>query len=664
MGVTAQRSTIGLTEVFANRFKAVVDEMAWIVHRSSHTTFVKETQDFGTGLVTPAGEMFSVVDSTGVIALVGIPMRPIVDAIRDWSPGDVVITNDPYSTRGMVMHLSDMYLFRPVFVDGKLICLTWAFVHCSDVGGSVPGSIDGRNYEIFQEGLRLRPVKLFEAGRLNQAVADVITDNCRIPTLNWGDLSALLAALEVGESRVARIAERYGVDIVCDAMDAVLDQSESVARSVLKTIPSGSYKFTEYFEDDYVNDVPVRLQLELTSTGDGRVQLDFTGTDPQVAASLNLPAGGQLHHPFHSLALVELIMTRTEGVHVNAGLLRPINLVLPEASIVNSSFPAACGMRVLTNCRIHEMVLGALTKAIPGEVPASGASQLAVTSISVVEPTGRGRVVVANPVQGGSGGGNGLDGISGSDIPSAALRNVPVEVLEAEAPVLVHRFALRTDSEGAGEFRGGFGIEYAFELTEPGAVIVTRGKDRQKFVAWGANGGGAGTAGYARATKPERAASLDLGKSAMYRPEVGEVIEIAGGGGGGYGNPLRRDAAAVLSDVRDGLLTRDRARNIYGVAIDGAVIDEVQTRTLRGHQLHAHTGFDYGPARTAWEEKYSAAADAIAGWLLTFPPQVRRTVQVRAYQALASTSDRALTDQTIRTVLDTISHDVRQHREP
>ena len=202
------------TEVFANLFKAIVDEMAWVVLRSSHTTFVKETQDFGVALVTEAGETFAAPYGSGAPTMIGMPMQAGTRAVAQWEPGDVLVTNDPYSSGGMVMHLNDLYVFRPIFADGALLCFAWAFIHCTDVGGYAPGSIDMQNGEVFQEGLRLRPVKLFKGGKINQEVWDIFADNCRIPALNWGDLTACLAALAKAEQRMQRLAQRYGLDAV------------------------------------------------------------------------------------------------------------------------------------------------------------------------------------------------------------------------------------------------------------------------------------------------------------------------------------------------------------------------------------------------------------------------------------------------------------------
>ena len=250
------------TEVFANLFKAIVDEMAWVVLRSSHTTFVKETQDFAVALVTEAGETFASPYGSGATTMIGMPMHAGTRAFTHWEPGDVLVTNDPYSSGGMVMHLNDLYVFRPIFADGALLCFAWAFIHCTDVGGYAPGSIDMQNGEVFQEGLRLRPVKLFRRGEINQEVWDIFADNCRIPALNWGDLTACLAALAKAEQRMQRLAQRYGNDAVRGAITATIDRTERITRDVLRRIPAGEYRFIDYFEDDYISDLPVRLGAE------------------------------------------------------------------------------------------------------------------------------------------------------------------------------------------------------------------------------------------------------------------------------------------------------------------------------------------------------------------------------------------------------------------
>ena len=684
MTTTARQAAAAInTEIFANLFRAIVNEMGWIIQRSAHTTFVKETMDFGTALVTPEGEQFAVNDSTGVNALIGTPMAPGIAAFTDWAPGDVAITNDPYTTDGMVTHLNDVFFLKPLFVDGELLCFVWAFIHCSDIGGKVPGSIDGTNREVFQEGLRIKSTKLYRAGVLNQDVVDFITSNCRSPEMNWGDLGAAISGLKRGEERLQLLIARYDTETVRGAMYRMLDRAEALTREVLKDIPAGSYEFVEYLEDSYVNAVPIRAKLRLTSWGDGTVELDLTGSDPQVASAINMPAGGQRHHPMLSVAIMNLVATASAAPIFNAGMLRCIDLVLPRHSFVNASFPAACGMRVVTTMRVHDMTLGALASALPGRIPAGGAGQVAIISVSTADFAGKTRVVAANAVAGGAGGGLGLDGLSGNDYPTAALRNIPVEVLEAEAPVLAHRFALLADSEGAGRQRGGFGIEYAFEVTDDRATVVVRGKDRHRFSAWGVDGGRAAQPSFSRVRQVD-GTEIDIGKQAVYQPHPGDVLIVGGGGGGGFGNPLERDPERVRGDILDGLVSPERGRSQYGVALtaDGEV-DRRATAALRGHSARTgeadrmapagtgpprgdampassrepspagqldetaadgrdanaaprpdgpgSVGFDFGPGRSEWQADWQETYAIIADWCGQFPPNGRRIAQERAY---------------------------------
>jgi N-methylhydantoinase B len=632
----ASRQDVLGVEIFANLFNAIVDEMAWIVLRSSHTTFVKETQDFAVALVTPEGDMFAYPYGRGATPIMGVAMHAGTKAVETWEKGDVLITNDPYTTGGMVMHLNDLYIFKPVFVDGKLLCFAWAFIHCTDVGGYAPGSIDMQNNEVFQEGLRMRPVKLFRGGKLVEEIWHLFADNCRIPALNWGDLTACVAALDKAEARLQRLADRYGRKDISHAMYATLDRSELLAKKVLQRIPKGEYSFVEYFEDDYISDLPVRLALTLRSRGDGTVELDYTGSDPQVRSALNLPTGSMKHHPFLSMALTNFVVTHSEGIHINNGILRCIDLVLPQSSVVNAAFPASCGMRFTTAMRVHDLILGALNKAMPGEVPVGGSCAVVISYISTSELGETGRVVVANPVAGGSGGQPNQDGVSGTDITVAFLRNVPVEVLESEAPVRIRRYCLAPDSEGPGKFRGGFGLEYELEVRHPAAVVVMRGKDRHRFTAWGAGGGAAGTTGGTIGTRHGEA-SHDIGKRTVYRPELGEVIRLWSGGGGGFGDPLERDPEMVAADVAAGLVSTKRARDVYGVALAKGTVDGAKTRALREKLRdgrNAPAEFDYGAARTEWEGTYGVAAERIAAWLPTLSAGVRRYAQGAVYKRL------------------------------
>lgn len=286
-----------IDEVLGNHFRAVAEEMSHIVLRAAHTTFVKETQDYAAALVTPDGEVFSYPRTTGVTSLMGIPMRPGTSAFDDWAEGDVMITNDPFHTSGMVMHLPDLYLMKPVFAEGELICFLWAFIHCSDIGGAVPGSTEMTSHEVFQEGVRFRPVKLYKKGEFNRELWNIIADNCRIPDLNRGDIGALIAAFNTGEKRLKRLVEKFGLDPVKTAIRTTIDRTEQRARAILREIRAGSYGFVDYLEDDYVSDTPIRIEVTLKSDGEGQVILDFTGSSPQVRAALNMPTGASATTP-------------------------------------------------------------------------------------------------------------------------------------------------------------------------------------------------------------------------------------------------------------------------------------------------------------------------------------------------------------------------------
>ena len=286
--------------------------------------------------------------------------------------------------------------------------------------------------------------------------------------------------------------------------------------------------------------------------------------------------------------------------------------------------------------RIHDLVLGLLAQAVEGLAPVGGSGAVVITYISTSELGATGRVVVANPVSGGSGGNARQDGISGSELSVAFLRNVPVEVLESEAPVLVRCFGLRPDSEGAGQFRGGFGAEYDLQIRHPSAVVVMRGKDRHRFSAWGAAGGQAATTSGNCSERPGEPPH-DLGKQTVYRPTMNEVIRIWSGGGGGWGDPLERDPEAVVADVAAGLVTTERARAVYGVIIAQGALQTIETQACR-EDLAAARGilpaFDFGPGRSAWEATYGAAAERIAVWLPVLPEGVRRYAQAEVYQCL------------------------------
>lgn len=593
-------------EVLHNRVQAVAEEMASVVLRTGFTVFVKETGDFSTALVTRTGEVFAAPVSVGTTNNPGKPHRTVIEAFDDWEEGDVAITNDPYTTGGLVTHLADIYLVKPILCEGKLLGFGACFIHSSDVGGKVPGSISPTCYDLFQEGVRIRPAKLYRRGQLNKQILRLFLDNCRIPEQNWGDIKALLACLSTAERRMQQLVARYGYDQIEQGIEGLLAWSEQRARQMISEMPDGEYVFWDYLEADAWGGPPIRLRCRLEIRGD-EIHLDFTGTDHQVRGAFNLPSLNQKAHYMFVPTICRYFRTRDRSIPYNSGLVRPIFSFAPPGSVVNPEFPAAVGVRAATMIRIMDVVLGGLGQALPEQMPAAGAGQACVVLLAMHDPrNGRRRVGVIQPVVGGSGARPMRDGIDGMDFCVGFLRNVPAETLETDMPILIERYGLRPDSGGAGRWRGGVGIELALRVLSPDTVLTARGMERIQFRPWGRLGGEPGALGHAEMRLPD-GSSRRTGKIDELLLQPGEAITFYSQGGGGYGSPLERDPERVAWDVQRGLVTADAAADQYSVVIHNGNVDLEATHALRAQRQsqepQAH--FAFGPERSAMERIWS-----------------------------------------------------------
>ena len=630
-------------ELLRNYLHGAVEDMAYAVERTAHTTFVKETADFTCGLLTPAGDFFAYPVELGVASMAGINYARTLESVGPLAPGDVVITNDPYGSAAAATHLPDLHLVRPIFWEDRLVSHGAGFLHCSDIGGMVPASISPRASEIFQEGLRLPPKKLFVGGRVNQDLLDVILANCRIPEQNWGDLQALVAGLVTGERRLHGLIARFGLDTVLKGMDDLIDYTARKVEALIRRMPQGSYEFVDYIEDDVVTDIPIRLKVRMT-VEDGLIHLDFTGSDVQVASALNVPTGGRAH-PFMAIALFNYFITKDPGIPLNAGVLRPIRMTLPEGSVVNPQFPAACGVRYATVLRIYDAVLGALARALPAEIPAASGGQGCMVALSLPDPAaGRRHVTVIEPMIGGGGARPGRDGINGCDASLGFLKTTPVETLEAEVPgILVRRFHLVADSAGAGRWRGGHAVRLDVQVFRPEGLVTARGMERLRFAPWGVAGGRAGATGSVW-MNPDSARERALPKIDLLALEPGDVLSIRTPGGGGHGNPLDRSPDLVLMDVSSGLATPTHARDRYGVVIADGAVDEAATAALRASLRAAaapSAAFDFGAARDAHERRWPPALqDAFVALLMRLPVAYRAFARRALYPRVMALADR------------------------
>jgi N-methylhydantoinase B len=612
-----------LLEVLRNYYQAIVEDMARIMERTAYTTFVKETADFSTGLVSTGGEYVAYPWKLGASSYLGLNMKHALNYFDRHDEGDIVICNDAYLTGPLCTHLPDIHILRPIFHQGRTVAWGYAFVHASDIGGAVPASVWPRATEIFQEGLRLRPTKLYRAGVLNEDVRNVIQDNCRIPDMVWGDIKAMVAAVNSCDRRVQEMVRKFGVETVIEGMDAVLDYAERRARAAITRIPDGTYRFSDYMEDDLQSEVPIRIRVALTVEGDS-LHLDFTGSDPQVASALNIATHG-VTHPFICQAINAYIVTVDPDIPKASSILRPVRVTAPPGTVVNSLFPAPIGVRYATVIRVFDTVLGALAQALPGRIPAAPAGATSPVVASVLDLlTGQRQVQVVEPMLGGGGGRPDMDGLNGADSTAGYLRNTPVESIEVEVPIVMRRYHMIPGTGGPGEHRGGLAVRLDFEFSHPHSIVTARGMERFKLAPWGVNGGRAGTTGNCVVNR-DTPQARDIGKVDVLRLEPGDVVSICAPAGGGYGDPRRRDPERVRADVRAGFLTVAQAREQYGVVLVDGKVDAEATAGARATMPTPPAGlFDFGPGREALERRWPPALqDAAVRLLDSVPPTVR-----------------------------------------
>jgi N-methylhydantoinase B len=623
-------------EVYKNLFQGIVDEAGQTIMRAAHTVFIKETQDFVVALATPDGESFAASRRVGIWIAIGLPLRGALERIGPPREGDVYITNDPDASHGLVTHLPDTFIWRPVFCRGELVCYVVAFVHLTDVGGLAPGSVVPSAAEQLQEGLLIPPTRLIDGGRLNEGLRALMQANCRSPRQNQGDMRALLSAVNTAAQRVDELLEKEGLESVRVGMSGVLDYAETQARQVFRTIPDGTYRFADYLEGDVVpGGRPIRVALDLVAR-DGELRLDFSETDPQVRAALNIATYSQDGHYLIVIGLVSFLRSINPDITYNSGLVRPVRLVAPRGSLLNPEPGAPCGARQATFFRVAEVIMGALAQAIPDRIPAAGCGQGSILFVAVPDfTTGRSRVSIVQPLVGGSGGRPSDDGTDGVDFNTGFYRNIPTEVLESELPVVVERYGLRLDSGGAGRFRGGMGLDYALTVLPPEAVLTSRGMERYFFQPWGREGGRPGANGRTRLVERD-GSQTELGKLDVLRPPPRATLAVETAGGGGYGDPFGRDPALVLADVLDGLVSPEQARREYGVAIVNSLVDEAGTAGLRDGRRPPAERFDFGPNRRAYEERWPDALQTLlnqlTGGLVAAPRQYVRARLIAAIE--------------------------------
>ncbi|HKK36953.1 MAG TPA: hydantoinase B/oxoprolinase family protein [Paracoccaceae bacterium] len=621
-------------EILKNHTRAAAEAMAFTLYRTAHSTFVKETEDFTTGLTTPDGQTFATPTELGATWFVGLDYGRAIAMIDDYRPGDICMTNDPYS--GYVCtHPPDMHVWKPIFHEGEIVAFSVGHIHNTDVGGAVPASLSRTLTEVHQEGIRIPPSKILREGVVDEKILEIFLANVRAPDQNWGDLKAQIAACNTGERKVHEMIARFGVETFREGVGDLLDYAEAQARAIIRALPDGTYPFADYIDEDAVEGFPCRLKLTLQIEGDGLV-MDFTGSDPQLESSLNMPTGGDPRHVLMMVGVTYVLYSLDPSLYLNSGISRAVRCVLPSGTIVNPVFPAAVGMRTLSCNRLHGLTFGAFAQAAPDRLMAAPASGGPIMNVNTTDTrTGRRIMAAIDPMTGGSGGTAAGDGADGSGANAGFLKNTPVEVNEVEAGIRVHRYGLARDSAGPGRHRGGLGTELVFEAMSPNTRVTARNRDRTRFTGWGISGGRAGGASkFIR--NPGRNDEFNLGNTDIVTIGPGDVIHVTCGGAGGWGDPLEREPEAVLLDLRRGWVSVEAARAQYGVVIEGGAVDAAATEALRAEMAKAPRteGFyDLGPTREAYEAVWTEANyDALTETLAALPVPWRFYAKHRAFR--------------------------------
>ena len=560
-------------ELFKNSIFSIADEMALTICRTTYSGVLRDNMDFSTAFANKDGKL--VAQGLTLPAHLGsIPTALDVVVERfgpEMQPEDMYIMNDPFDGG---MHLPDIFIFKPIFWKGERVAFAATICHHADVGGRVPGSNASDSTEIFQEGLRIPPMKLFDQGALNKTLWMLIEKNVRIPVQVFGDLRAQLAACHIAERQFLELIKRYGVETVGTYMEEIIDYAERLTRAAISTLPDGEYAFEDWIDDDGIDiDTPIRLHVTITKSED-KMLVDWAGSSDQVKGAINNTLSFTKAASYTGIRSV-----LPDGIPNNEGVFRAIDVTAPPGSIANGVLPAACAARGLTGFRMVDCMLGALAKMLPDKVCAASDGGNSGVSIGGYDKN-RNPYIYVDFACGTWGGRPWADGLQGNSNMFANMASQSVEVIEAEQPIEILAYELLPDRAGAGKFRGGAPYCREYRFTESEAVLQVR-TDRAKFRPYGLYGGhpGQGSANYLNPGRENR----KLTSKPTMTIKMGDVFRHELAGGGGWGDPLDRDPTLVLKDVLDELVSIDAARRQYGVVInlDHRNVEASATNALR-----------------------------------------------------------------------------------
>jgi N-methylhydantoinase B len=544
-------------QILRNKVASLIDEMHYHFYRSGYSTIIRESRDFSCVILDREGRLIVAppmfFHAPVYRHLVGRILKAYGGSTAAIKDGDVFVSNHPYE--GGLPHVSDMAFVAPVFAAGEIVAFAGSIAHKADVGGAVAGSTSADATEMFQEGLLVPPIKIVDAGIAQTDVERIILSNSRQPALMRGDIQAQIAVTQMGAQRVKELCERFGAHTVIDAFAAILKGAADELRAAIAKLPEGQASAEGLLDSDgVVIDKPVKLAVTV-AIKDGIACFDFSDSDPQARGPVNLRPSMVEACVFYSL-----IGCLGPNLHFNDGMREVVRLTFAPRTVTNAEPPAPVSNYQMVNLKLVDVILEALARFYPARAIANSGSSSALT---IAWAKGRpGQSTMQYEIMGSAyGGGMGHDGASATATHLSNLHITPIEILESEFPCRITRFELVPDTGGAGQWRGGLSLVREYELLENATVI--RRYDKSRFPPTGIAGGEPGS-GARFVIRLDTAQEYVTPSSGRYEMQAGERFLLQSAGGGGYGDPRRRDGAALARDIADGYVSAEGATKDYG----------------------------------------------------------------------------------------------------
>ena len=546
-------------EVVKNAFFSVAEEMGAVLIRAAYSTNIKDRRDCSCAIYTKSGELVAQAEHiplhlgimpSAVKAILGYCERESIELV----PGDTLLCNDPFLTGS---HTWDLMVVSPVFFDGEIIALVGNLAHHADIGEHKSHVAS----EALDEGIRVPPVKLVKAGVLDNEILRLVKSNVRETEIGR-DLRAQIGANVRSIMRLEEMAAKTGVTEFESYMDSLIDYSDRRLRNAISQLPEGKSSFEDYIEGDGITDELVKIKVTV-SVENSEITMDFTGTDKMTVGPINSPLPVTLACAGYTVkALVD------PDVPSNEGVFRPLHTIAPENSLVNACYPAAVAYANSVTCmRIVDVIMGAFAEITPDKICAASTGTMNALNIKGVDPVSNKFYGYIETYAGGYGASRDMDGLDATHTHMTNTMNAPVEAIEISYPLLVHKYAIIRDSDGAGKRRGGVGITREIEALGHTATLGGRG-DRMKITPWGLQGGGSGRGSKYYKKHVDGSTEILPSKFQGIQLNPGERIVIETAGGGGWGPPEERDPKHVVEDVINGFISKEKAREVYNVSID------------------------------------------------------------------------------------------------